>query len=270
MKKISCYSYKGGTGRTTSMANLSIALAELGSNVLMVDLDLEGAGLSIVMDVEDQVDVGIQDYFNAMSPENFDLSKLILDLKRCNVDRAGSQWGQIKGDVFFVPARVGVEERSMVLSYGDMVKRLNPLLEHFEDELGIDFVMIDSASGYGDASVATMAISDMILVFFRWSRQHLHTTVSICEFFRRVRERGQGLTYELVANSVPAKLYDDFDDLGSYLEYETGQKIMQALPENDEMKWRERVILFDETPANEDIIQGFRSLARLIANKYTS
>uniref|UniRef100_UPI0000683231 PROBABLE CELL DIVISION INHIBITOR MIND n=1 Tax=Pyrococcus horikoshii (strain ATCC 700860 / DSM 12428 / JCM 9974 / NBRC 100139 / OT-3) TaxID=70601 RepID=UPI0000683231 len=50
---ISIVSGKGGTGKTTVTANLSVALGEMGRKVLAVDGDLTMANLSLVLGVDD-------------------------------------------------------------------------------------------------------------------------------------------------------------------------------------------------------------------------
>ena len=42
---ITFYSYKGGTGRSMALANVSYLLASWGYKVLLVDWDLEAPGL---------------------------------------------------------------------------------------------------------------------------------------------------------------------------------------------------------------------------------
>ncbi len=50
---ISIASGKGGTGKTTTTANLSVALGKMGYRVCAVDADLTMANLSLVMGVDD-------------------------------------------------------------------------------------------------------------------------------------------------------------------------------------------------------------------------
>src|SRR5438067_2297829 len=47
-----CYSFKGGVGRTMALANLAEILFSRGIKVLMVDFDLEAPGLERYFDVE--------------------------------------------------------------------------------------------------------------------------------------------------------------------------------------------------------------------------
>ncbi|HLP62754.1 MAG TPA: P-loop NTPase, partial [Candidatus Deferrimicrobium sp.] len=45
MEAITFYSYKGGVGRTLSLANIAVYLSRFGLNVCIVDFDLEAPGI---------------------------------------------------------------------------------------------------------------------------------------------------------------------------------------------------------------------------------
>ncbi|HDD45868.1 MAG TPA: septum site-determining protein MinD, partial [Candidatus Aenigmarchaeota archaeon] len=50
-KIISVVSGKGGVGKTTLVANLGVALASIGKNVLLIDGNLSGANLGLHLDI---------------------------------------------------------------------------------------------------------------------------------------------------------------------------------------------------------------------------
>lgn len=65
MKTITFYSYKGGTGRTLSLANLAMCLSRLGENVCVLDFDLEAPGLHHKFAgyiKEEEITRGVADY----------------------------------------------------------------------------------------------------------------------------------------------------------------------------------------------------------------
>lgn len=68
MKTLTFYSYKGGQGRTTAVANIGSCLYRLGYNVVLLDLDMESPGLSakfdrcVFRDPEIKKNGGVLDY----------------------------------------------------------------------------------------------------------------------------------------------------------------------------------------------------------------
>lgn len=62
MKTIVFHSYKGGVGRTLTVANFVYALAALGKRVVAIDFDLEAPGLAYKFNLENQVLQGYVDY----------------------------------------------------------------------------------------------------------------------------------------------------------------------------------------------------------------
>ena len=96
-KIVSVTNQKGGVGKTTTTINLGAALAELGKNVLIVDLDPQGnASTGLGIDLEDRefttfdllledanlTDVISKTDINALSiiPANIDLSSADIEL----------------------------------------------------------------------------------------------------------------------------------------------------------------------------------------------
>ena len=45
MKTVLFYSFRGGTGCTTVLANVAVALCQMGKNVCMLDFNFEAPGL---------------------------------------------------------------------------------------------------------------------------------------------------------------------------------------------------------------------------------
>ena len=85
---------KGGVGKTTSAINLSVALAELEQNTLVVDLDPQGA-LSVGLGVEG---AGLDHtVYTAMTDPEFDINRVVyplrpsLDLIPSNIELASAE-----------------------------------------------------------------------------------------------------------------------------------------------------------------------------------
>jgi len=271
MKVIGCYSYKGGTGRSTSVANLGAALAVLGKNVLLLDLDIEGPGLSVILGQQDRDEVAIQDYLMSTDPLNFDYRRMVIDLKEsAGAEEVGQRWAAVPGHSYFIPARIGVERSTIVEYKEDRIQRLlGYLFDRIatDTDLRLDYVLLDAASGYGEMSAVSIALSDLLLVFLRWSRQHLYGTVKIAQFLKYLVEgRNLDIDYEFVANCVPEVDSGDraefLDEIRTYLEECIEQPLFCTLPENTEMKWDERLIVLEDDPESADLIAAFKDFAR--------
>ena len=73
MSKVICmYSYKGGAGRTVATANIATILAkQYNQKVICIDMDIEGAGLGIVLEVNELINnensqcFAVQDILNS-------------------------------------------------------------------------------------------------------------------------------------------------------------------------------------------------------------
>ena len=59
---VSFFSFKGGTGRTTSLIGTALTLARHGKRVVLVDLDLEAPGLASIFFEENEMKDGVVDY----------------------------------------------------------------------------------------------------------------------------------------------------------------------------------------------------------------
>ncbi|MDK2915334.1 MAG: septum site-determining protein MinD [Thermococcaceae archaeon] len=136
---ISVASGKGGTGKTTTTANLSVALGKLGYKVCAVDADLTMANLSLVMGIDD-APVTIHD---VLAGKN-------------TIDEA--VYATAYENVHVVPAAVDWEHviRADPRKLPDTIKELKK---------SFDYVLIDSPAGLQmDAMNAMLSGEEVILV----------------------------------------------------------------------------------------------------------
>ena len=285
---ISSHSFKGGSGRTSSTANLAAALANKGKNVCLIDMDLEGAGLSVVLGLEKHLKNTnisyIQDYLLDEYPDDFDYKNMILNVNKIKSDD-NDKWMKLKGTLFFIPARIEFNERTNV-NYDDNLpaRYLSHLLRRIEldPDFNIDHVILDSASGYCDAAITSLMgllnytkshnQHHLLLLFTRWSNQHIAGTIKVGSHFNSLIEnKGLDINYEVVANVIPFSLSNDLNDvfksITKYVESKVGKPIFRFIPENDDMKWNERIIVFDDDkPQNADVISAYNQMADQIIN----
>ncbi|MGQ9630804.1 MAG: septum site-determining protein MinD [bacterium] len=121
-KVIVITSGKGGVGKTTITANVGVALAQLGRNIVAVDADIGLRNLDVIMGLENRI---VYDLVNVVEKVCEPQQALIRDKKLKNL--------------FLLPAAQTRDKDSV--SPEQMIGLLNTLREDF------DYILIDSPAG---------------------------------------------------------------------------------------------------------------------------
>lgn len=181
------YSFKGGAGRTLSTANLLAPLVDaLGATpnapLLVLDMDLDSAGLTTVLDEDDVF----------RSPDRFNSSSLVsgkLALVRRPVrERFFAQ------DLLDVSTRVGCKAPGTVLflggaSVGNEQKVIGKSYENLRElgaqcgERNYKAILIDSASGRQDSAMLSHDVSAVVVYCCRLSTQFLRGTRAQLDYY---------------------------------------------------------------------------------------
>ena len=195
-KIVSLYSFKGGAGRTVCTANLIGALAkEVGASperpVLLMDMDLDSAGLTIFLDqlhtfrdspwnaakiVTGELDLAIRTYQERFFDEGLvDVSHLV---------------GAKTGTVRFLGAEI-IGRDDAVPVMGKAGERMEDLIAYCGQH-GVSAIVIDSASGRQETAVLCHMLSDVIVYCCRLTHQFLAgTQLQLTRFVERCEsERG--------------------------------------------------------------------------------
>jgi cellulose biosynthesis protein BcsQ len=271
MLKVLFYSYKGGAGRTTASANVAAALAKRGQRVLCLDLDLEGPGLHILAQCPDGNQFYIQQYLREptleddtpeLGPEDVQ-SKVIdvLPLLRGGAARVAANLAVLEatdrlGVLHLIPATQEITPIPARGTYLEM--KLKRLCAHVDGHY--DYLIIDSASGIRNLSALALTVSDLVLLFFQWSKQSFAGTLQMCRFLNRLKDTRQARPYWLVASAVP-RWPDDPQQAGSYKSrIKELSKVLQSqmpdapltIQERLDLRWEERVVVFDDLNGETD------------------
>jgi tetratricopeptide (TPR) repeat protein len=221
MYVVTFYSFKGGVGRTMSLVNTAVDLANRGRRVLLVDFDLEAPGISSFQLFASAAEApGMVDYVSEYISKNRapDVRQFIMQCDYSGTPNAG---------LWVMPAgrqNASYAARLNAIDWQDLYANRSGFLM-FEDLKaqwrqaipgGPHYVLIDSRTGHTDiGGICTRQLPDAVAVMFFPNEQNLRGLVKVVGDVRAEREtpRRKGIKLHFVASNVP-----DLDDEESILQ----------------------------------------------------
>lgn len=138
-KVITITSGKGGVGKTTTTANLGVALARLGKKTVVIDADIGLRNLDVVMGLENRIVYDLVDVVEG----------------RCRLRQAMIKHKQFP-ELYLIPAAQTRDKTS--ISPADMIHISDKLRNEF------DFIIIDSPAGIERGFRNAIAPADEVLI----------------------------------------------------------------------------------------------------------
>lgn len=189
-KIISIHSFRGGTGKSNSTANIAALLASEGRRVGVVDTDIQSPGLHVLFGLsEEDMEHSLNDYLWGMCK----IEETALDV----TDRLPTR---IKGKIFLIPSSIKAGEIARVLREGYDVSMLNDGFDELIHALNLDVLIIDTHPGLNEETLLSVAISDALAIILRPDSQDYQGTSVTVEIARKLGVPRM----VLIVNKVPA------------------------------------------------------------------
>ncbi|MGW4133576.1 CATRA system-associated protein [Amycolatopsis japonica] len=182
---VTFYSFKGGVGRSFTMANIAVLLARWGYRVLCLDWDLEAPGLDT--------------YFRPMmsAPPSGGVVDLIDDFREGRL-APGAHTTRLTGKVKLDVITAGRGDDAYVRRVQDLdweglyEQGFGDYLEQCREQwtAAYDYVLIDSRTGISDiGGICTAHLPDRLVVLFTANVQSMRGAVDIAERANAARDR---------------------------------------------------------------------------------
>jgi septum site-determining protein MinD len=249
-KIISVHSFRGGTGKSNTTANLSALLAIEGYRVGVVDTDIQSPGIHVLFGMsEEQMTRSLNDYLWG----------------KCEIQETAydvtSKLGQaIKGQIFLVPSSIKAGEIARVLREGYDVGLLNEGFRNLIDALNLDVLMIDTHPGLNEETLLSIAISDALVVIMRPDQQDYQGTGVTVEVARKLEVP----RLLMIVNKVPQVF--NTAEVKERVERTYNCEVGAVLPHSDELMALASSGLFClKYPENVVTMELKRVAARLMA-----
>lgn len=223
-KIVSTHSYRGGTGKSNTTANIAVLVARAGNRVGVIDTDIQSPGIHVIFQLaESRVDHALNDYLYG----------------KCTIDKAAydvtdAAIGTVAPDedrprVFLIPSSVNVGEIGKVLKEGYDVAKLNDGFQRLIRDLKLDYLFIDTHPGVNEETLLSLAISDKLILVMRPDSQDFQGTAITAELARRLEIPEM----MILINKVPPSM--DVVQLRERVESAYGAEVVAMLPMNYEI-----------------------------------
>lgn len=179
-KIVSIHSFRGGTGKSNSTANLAAQVALTGKRVGVVDTDIQSPGIHVLFGLnEETMGHTLNEYLRG---------EVEIEDVAFNVgEHAGKAEGQqkLKGkDLWLIPSSINGGEISRVLRDGYDVNRLNQGLRNLRKGLELDYLFIDTHPGLNEETLLSIAISNVLIILLRPDQQDFQGTAVTVDIAR--------------------------------------------------------------------------------------
>jgi MinD-like ATPase involved in chromosome partitioning or flagellar assembly len=227
-KIISIHSFRGGTGKSNTTANVAALLAAEGQRVGVIDTDIQSPGIHVLFGLAgEKISHALNDYLWGKC----DIAQTAHDVTPHLSFGVSAQpnGADISGRVFLIPSSIKAGEITRVLREGYDAQLLTQGFRQLIEELGLDVLMIDTHPGLGEETLLSIVISHTLAIILRPDQQDYEGTGVTVEVARQLKVPRM----VLIVNKVPSVF--DSAAVKSQVEQAYNCPVAAVLPHSDEM-----------------------------------
>lgn len=171
-KIVSIHSFRGGTGKSNTTANLAAQVAMAGKRVGVVDTDIQSPGIHVLFGLdESKMGKTMNDFLHGKATIR-EIGLRIGD----NTDKEEGRSKLVGKDLWLFPSSIRGHEISQILKEGVDFNKLNEGLQNTITEFDLDYLFIDTHPGLNEETLLSIATSDILIIILRPDSQDLQGT----------------------------------------------------------------------------------------------
>ncbi|MDV3347424.1 MinD/ParA family protein [Leptothoe sp. LEGE 181152] len=176
-KVVAIHSYRGGTGKSNTTANLAAVIASTGHRVAVIDTDIQSPGIHILFGLEpDTMNQTLNNYLWG----DCTIVEAAHDITPPEVK-------QNQGEIFLVPSSSELADITRVLQEGYDVKLLRDGFRDLVKELNLDYIFIDTHPGLNEETLLAIAVSNILVIVLRPDKQDFQGTAVMVDLSRKLK-----------------------------------------------------------------------------------
>lgn len=244
-KILSIHSFRGGTGKSNTTANLASLIAATGRRVGVIDTDIMSPGIHVLFGLDDaSMKYSLNDYLWGKC-----------EIKQAAYDVSSKVKGLNAGHIFLIPSSIKAGEIARVLREGYDVGLLNDGFHRLVEELKLDVLLIDTHPGLNEETLLSIAISDALIIILRPDSQDYQGTGVTVD----VAHKLDVPQLFLLVNKVPTSF--NFAEVKARVEKTYNAEVAAVLPHSDEMMTLASSGIFALQYPDHPLTQSLRAVA---------
>jgi MinD-like ATPase involved in chromosome partitioning or flagellar assembly len=226
-KIVAIHSFRGGTGKSNTTANVASQVAMQGKKVGIVDTDIASPGIHVLFGLNEK---SMGHTLNEYLYGECAIEDVALHIgKHAATDPMPGRRHLADKDLWLIPSSISGSEISRVLREGYDVNTLNRGLQTLRKSLALDYLFIDTHPGINDEQLLSIAISDLLLLILRPDQQDFQGTAVVVDIARSLDVPN----LRLVVNK--ALMRYDFNQIKEMVEKTYDAQVAGVLPLTEDM-----------------------------------
>lgn len=216
---VSIHSFRGGTGKSNTTANVATLLAAEGRRIGVVDLDIQSPGIHVLFGLNQAtLTHSLNDYLWGHC-----------EIEQAAYDVASNLSQALSGRVFLIPSSIKPNDIARVMRDGYDVGLLNEGFHRLVRELALDALLLDTHPGLNEETLLSIAMSNALAVVMRPDQQDYEGTSVTLTVARKL----QVPRLLLVVNKTPS--FFNADEVRERVEQTYQCEVAAVLPHSDEL-----------------------------------
>ncbi len=175
---IAIHSFRGGTGKSNTTANIAAIMVRQGLRVGVMDTDIQSPGIHILFGLAGEaIEHSLNDYL----------------WERCEIAETAHEVTavvgsppNVPGHLFLIPASIRPGEIARVLRSGYNVNLLSDGIRQVIENLKLDVLLIDTHPGLNEETLLSIALAHTLMVVMRPDEQDYEGTGVTIRVARRL------------------------------------------------------------------------------------
>jgi septum site-determining protein MinD len=216
---VSIHSFRGGTGKSNTTANVAALIAAEGRRVGVVDTDIQSPGIHVLFGVDQQKPGRyLNDYLWGTCP-----------IEQAASDVTANIGSDIAGQIYLVPASIRPLDIARVMHDGYDVGLLNEGFRTLIERLRLDVLLLDTHPGLNEETLLSLAMSNALAIVMRPDQQDYEGTSVTVSVARKLRVPRM----MIVVNKTPEAF--DADQVRQRVESAYNCEVAAVFPHSEEL-----------------------------------